>query len=82
MNALEKLQHATNMLAEVRTAADAKKLINLAASAEYYAQKAKLGQDAINYAHTIRMARIYLTIPVGSGIINTWQANPPHSKRL
>lgn len=42
------------MLAEVRNAQDAKRVIDVAAAAEYYAQKAKLGQDAIEYAHTIK----------------------------
>jgi hypothetical protein len=42
------------MLAEVRNAQDAKRVIDMAAAAEYYAQKAKLGEDAIQYAHTIK----------------------------
>ena len=55
MNALEKLADATRMLAEVRSANDAKKLMTMAAAAEYYARKAKLGEEAIAYAHTIRI---------------------------
>lgn len=43
------------MLAEVRSAKDAQKLTALAAAAEYYARKANLGQEAISYAHTIRI---------------------------
>lgn len=55
MNALAKLSDATRLLAEVRSAADAKKLANMAAAAEYYARKAKLGEEAIAYAHTIKI---------------------------
>jgi N6-adenosine-specific RNA methylase IME4 len=55
MNALEKLSQATRMLSEVRSADDAKKLMDMAAAAEYYASKAKLGEEAIGYAHTIRI---------------------------
>jgi len=55
MNALEKLREATHMLAEVRTAQDAKRLMDMAAAAQYYAEKAKLGQEAIDYAHSIHI---------------------------
>lgn len=55
MNALEKLSQATRMLSEVRTASDAKELMDLADAATYYARKAKLGQDAIYYAHAIKI---------------------------
>jgi N6-adenosine-specific RNA methylase IME4 len=55
MNALEKLRDATRMLSEVRTAKDAKRLMDLAAATQYYAKKAKLGQQAIDYAHGIRV---------------------------
>jgi N6-adenosine-specific RNA methylase IME4 len=55
MNAIEKLRDATRMLSEVRSASDAKRLVDIAAAAEYYATKAKLGGEAISYAHTIRI---------------------------
>jgi N6-adenosine-specific RNA methylase IME4 len=54
-NALVKLGDATRMLAEVRDAPSAKKLMDLAAAAEHFAKKAKLGQDAINYAAGIKL---------------------------
>lgn len=55
MNALEKLRDATRMLAEVRSAKEAKQLMTMAAAAEYYARKMKLGDEAIDYAHTIKI---------------------------
>lgn len=54
-NALVKLTNATKMLAEVRDAPTAKKLMDLAAAAEHYAKKAKLGQDAIDFAFGIKL---------------------------
>jgi len=43
------------MLAEVRDATDAKRLMDLASAAEHYATKARLGQEAIDYAHAIKI---------------------------
>ena len=60
MNAIQKLGDATRMLAEVRSAQDAKKLMTMAAAAEYYARKAKLGAEAVSYAHTIRVDAMQL----------------------
>jgi len=54
-NALLKLENATRMLAEVRSAPEAKKLMDMAAAAEHYAKKAKLGNEAIQYAHEIKV---------------------------
>lgn len=54
-NALEKLRHATQELAEVRDARDAKSLMDKASAAKHYAMKAQLGQDAIDYAHAIKI---------------------------
>jgi N6-adenosine-specific RNA methylase IME4 len=48
------LENATQMLAHVRKASDAKKLMDMAAAAEYYARKQKLGQDAIAHATSIK----------------------------
>jgi N6-adenosine-specific RNA methylase IME4 len=53
--ALIKLGDATKMLAEVRDAPGAKKLMDVAAAAELYARKAKLGQEAVNYAAGIKL---------------------------
>lgn len=55
MNALTKLTDATRMLAEVRSAPDAKKVMDMAAAAEHYARKAKLGDEAIQYAREIKI---------------------------
>lgn len=53
--ALVKLGDATRALAEIRDAPSAKKLMDLAAAAEHFARKAKLGQEAVNYAAGIRL---------------------------
>lgn len=53
--ALVKLGDATKMLAEVRDAPSAKKLMDVAAAAELYAKKAKLGADAVQYAAGIKL---------------------------
>jgi len=54
-NSLIKLENATRMLAEVRDASDARKLMDMASAAEHYARKAKLGQESIDYAHSIKI---------------------------
>ena len=43
------------MLAEVRDAGDAHRLMAKASAAEHYARKAQLGEDAITYAHAIKI---------------------------
>ncbi len=53
-NPLAKLSDATRMLAEVRDAQDAKKMMDLASAAEHYAKKARLGEESIQYAHEIK----------------------------
>ncbi len=53
-NPLAKLSDATRMLAEVRDAGDAKKMMDLASAAEHYAKKARLGEESIQYAHEIK----------------------------
>src|SRR5262245_27647065 len=55
MNALQKLDNATRMLAEVRTAKDAKQVMDIAAAAKHYAKKHKLGKDAVAHAHAIQV---------------------------
>lgn len=55
MNALQKLDSATKMLAEVRSADDAKQVMDVAAAAEHYARKHKLGEEAIGHAHAIKI---------------------------
>lgn len=53
--ALAKLDQATRMLAEVRDVSSAKSAMDLASAAEHYARKAKLGQDAVNYAAGVKL---------------------------
>lgn len=71
--ALVKLGDATKMLAEVRDAPSAKHVMDLAAAAELYATKAKLGDEAIRYAsgiklHAERKLGQYLrTMPMSKG---------------
>lgn len=55
MNALAKLEQATKMLSEVRSAKDAFHLANMAAAAEHYARKEKFSQESINNAHAINI---------------------------
>ncbi len=52
---LTKLTAAARMLAEVKDAPSAKKIMDIASAAEYYARKAKLGQESIDYAHAIKI---------------------------
>jgi len=52
-NSLTLLSNATRMLAEVQTIDDAKQLMDVAASARLYAQKHKLGAEAVGYAREI-----------------------------
>lgn len=54
-NALIRLGDATRALAEIRDLPSAKKLMDLAAAAEIYARKAKLGAEAVNYATGIKL---------------------------
>lgn len=91
-NALETLREATRMLSEVHGAQDAKQLIDMAAAAEYYAKKAKLGEEATGYAHAIKIDAMRLlggflkTAPknegtkgqlVGRGLIGPTSAEGP-----
>jgi len=53
--ALIKLGDATKLLAQVRDAPSAKKLMDLASAAEHYARKAKLGEESIASASAIKL---------------------------
>lgn len=44
----------------MQTIQDAKKLADMAAAAKVYAEKAKLGQEAIDYANEIRVEALRL----------------------
>jgi site-specific DNA-methyltransferase (adenine-specific) len=50
---LTMLGNATKMLAEVKTIDDAKQIMDMAAAAKVYAQKHKLGKEAVEYAQEI-----------------------------
>lgn len=52
---LATLGNATRMLAEVRSAHDAKELMDRAEAMKIYAQKAKLGDEAVAHAEAIRL---------------------------
>ena len=54
MNSLTVLDNATKLLAEVKTIDDAKQLMDIAAAAEFYAKKHKLGEQAVSYAKEIK----------------------------
>jgi N6-adenosine-specific RNA methylase IME4 len=53
--ALVKLGDATRLLAEVHDATSAKQVMDVAAAAEIYARKQKLGEDAVRYATGIKL---------------------------
>lgn len=53
--ALMKLDKATQMLAEVKTVDDAKKIVNLAEAARVYAREVELGLEAQNHAAEIKL---------------------------
>lgn len=55
MNSLATLDRATQMLAEVRSVDDAKKIIDLAEAARVYAKQVKLGLEAQNHAAEIKI---------------------------
>lgn len=55
-NSLILLDNATKMLAEVKSIDDAKYLMDIAASAKYYAQKHNLGKEAVSYAKNIEIS--------------------------
>lgn len=54
-NALAKLDKATQMLAEVKTVDDVKKIVNLAEAARVYAREVELGLEAQNHAAEIKL---------------------------
>ncbi len=65
------------MLAEVRDAKDAKKLMDLASAAEHYAHKARLGEVSIQYAHEIKTDAETL---LGGFLAKAEKAKPPSGK--
>ncbi len=54
--AITKLSDATRMLAQIKDAPTAKKAIDLATAAEFYARKARLGEEAIAHATIIKLS--------------------------
>ena len=57
-----KLDAANKLLAEAKTAQDAKKVIDVAAAAETYSRRQALGEEAIQYARSIK---VYATRKLG-----------------
>lgn len=54
MNELAVLTKAEQMLAGIKNASDAKRLIDMASTAEHYARKAKLSEEIMDHAHSIK----------------------------
>ena len=54
-NSLALLSNASKMLAEIKTIDDAKNLMDTAAAVKLYAQKHKLGKEAVGHAHEIEI---------------------------
>lgn len=52
---LSKLESARNALAEAKTIQDTKKILDVAAAAEIYAKRQQLGEEAIQYATSIKV---------------------------
>lgn len=54
-----KLDRAKQALAEAKTIQQTKKILDIAGAAEIYAKRQKLGEDAITYAHAIKIEALY-----------------------
>lgn len=54
-NTIAKLESAKLMLQEAKTLQEVKSVMNIADAAKVYAKQAKLGQEAVNYAHEIKL---------------------------
>lgn len=52
---IRKVDQAKALLAECRDATDAKRVTDMAHAAEIYARRQKLSQDAIDYAHSVKI---------------------------
>ena len=77
-NAIQKLERATQMLAECRSPLEAKKIADLAAAAGEYAKRAKLGLEAERYAAEIRIDAL---TRMGELLQATPKAKPPGSNQ-
>lgn len=55
-----KLDFARAALAEAKTIQETKRVIDVASAAEIYARRQQLGEEAINYAHAIRIEALRL----------------------
>lgn len=73
---LTKLSDATRMLAEIRSAWDAKRVMDMASAAKTYAQKAKLGREAVAHADSIRLQAETM---LGEYIRDAPKRGPEHS---
>lgn len=52
---ISKLDSANRALSEAKTIQDTKKILDIAVAAKIYAQRQKLGEEAINYANSIKI---------------------------
>lgn len=57
---IQKLDGARRMLAEAKTLQETKKVLDMAAAAEIYAKRQHLGEEAIAYAHDIKLEALRL----------------------
>jgi hypothetical protein len=54
-----KLDRAVLLLAEAKTAQDAKQVVDIAHAAKVYAQRQKLGREAVGYAYSIEVYSLH-----------------------
>jgi hypothetical protein len=72
-----KLDRAKQSLAEAKTIQQTKKIVDVASAAEIYANRQQLGNDAIAYAHAIRIEALRR---LGELLKETEKRGPEHSK--
>jgi len=70
---IAKLDVAKRALLQAKTIQETKKIMNIAGAAEVYAKRQKLGEEAIGYAHEIK---VYALRKLGEMLKNTERAKP------
>ncbi len=78
MNALVKLERARDLLAEVCSVNDAKRIMALADAAEIYARRVQAGEEAVLYAHRIKVDAQTI---LGTLIPKPLRGKPPVNRR-
>jgi len=76
---IKKLDAAKQLLAEAKTIQDAKKIVDMAQAAEIYAKRQRLGEDAIGYAHDIKLEALRL---LGTMLQATKRAKPAVGSKI